>query len=112
MQRCTKVFNLSTTWSVPELAVNWTAFMPRSDVRSLCLLVVRGGGTPRPALPDNSAEWPRAGVPGIDEEGVKSPTESGPPRLFVLRVSISTSSNTSSLRGEGPTVYERQRKRD
>lgn len=107
MQHMHEIIHLSTTWSVPELAVNWPTFVPRSDVRSLCLLLVRGGSKPRPALPDNSAEWLRAGVPGIEEEGVKSPTESGPPRLFVLRVRESTSSNTSALRGEGPKICER-----
>lgn len=71
-----------------------------SDAKSLCRL----------ALPDNEFVGrpmfcPNAGVPGIEEEGVRSPL-STPPPLLSLNMELRISSTSPVLRGvDGPPVY-------
>ena len=92
------------TFSVAELLEPGTLVVPklppRSECKSLCRLT-------RPDIdnadgPGSPTGRPRAGEPGMDEAGVKSPLSSPPPRLEVPTNRV-TRSSTSFFAGDAAT---------
>jgi hypothetical protein len=75
----------------------------RSDEKSLCRLALPDPGIDLAECPGRVTEGPNEGVPGIGEEGVRSPL-SEPPRLGLPTRAFTNSSRSLRI-GVGPAGY-------